>query len=284
MNKFKKIYVEITNKCNLKCSFCSLDQNAKREMSLEEFELVLKKINNYTDYIYLHVKGEPLLHPNFRQILEICKKYHKQVNITTNGKILKNRLMDIIETNVVRQINISMQSLTNTSYLNDILRCSKYILDNSNIQLVFRFWALEDNKFTDLQIKVINSIIDFYNLNNTILEEILNNKNTKLLNNLYLNKDELFEWPNIKNNYYNELGHCYGLKSHIAILVDGTVVPCCLDSKGTIKLGNIFENSLEEILNNDISKNIIKSFQDNKAYASLCKHCSFKEKLKKGNY
>ena len=74
MKKFKKIYVEITNICNLNCSFCSKDKREKRELSLNEFEIILNKINDYTDYLYLHVKGEPLLHSNLEGILNLCEK------------------------------------------------------------------------------------------------------------------------------------------------------------------------------------------------------------------
>lgn len=54
--KFKRIYVEITNVCNLSCSFCSLTRSDKREMTPDEFEIVMRKICDYTDYVYFHVK------------------------------------------------------------------------------------------------------------------------------------------------------------------------------------------------------------------------------------
>ena len=281
--RFKKIYIEITNKCNLNCSFCPIDDNIKTEMNLDEFELVLNKINNYTDYIYLHVKGEPLIHSKFKDILSLCKKYNKQVNITTNGTLLIKKVTDIIESNIVRQINISMQSLIDSKYINDILNSSKYILSNSDIQLVFRFWALENNEFTNLEKIIIDNIINFFNLDKKIINKIKTDKNIKLMDNLYLNKGDLFEWPSLKNNYYNEFGRCYGLKNHIGILVDGTVIPCCLDSSGIINLGNIFNTDLKDILDSNRVKNIIKGFNNNKVCENLCKHCSFKERFKKNN-
>jgi len=281
MKKFKKIYIEITNKCNLQCKFCSIDNNTKREMTLEEFENILTKINNYTDYIYLHVKGEPLIHSKFKDILLLCKKYNKHVNITTNGTLLKYRLDDILEAGIVRQINISMQSLTSDKCLPEILNCANTILSKTNIQLVFRFWALQDNKFTKLETKLIKIILEYFKLNQLVEEEIYNKQNIKLLNNLYLNKESQFEWPCLESDYYNEIGTCYGLKTHIAILVDGTVVPCCLDSKGIVNLGNIFNSDLTTILNSSRVKNIIKGFNDNKVYEELCKHCSFKDKKNK---
>jgi len=70
------------------------------------------------------------------------------------------------------------------------------------------------------------------------------------------------------------------LKTQIGILVDGTVIPCCLDSNGEIKLGNIFRNSMEDILNSDRYINLQKSFQDRKPCELLCQKCTFKNKFK----
>ena len=108
MKKYKKIYIEITNICNLNCSFCSNDTMLKESITIENFEEVLKKINDYTDYIYLHVKGEPLLHPNLKELLDIALKYKKKVNITTNGTLLKEKI-NILSHPSIRQINVSLQ-------------------------------------------------------------------------------------------------------------------------------------------------------------------------------
>lgn len=279
MKKFKKIYIEITNKCNLNCSFCSKSNKIKKEMSTDQFEYILKEINNYTDYIYLHVKGEPLLHSCFKDILNISKKYNKQVNITTNGTLLKSKVKDIVTSNVVRQINISMQSMTNKTYLDDILDSVNYILNNSNIQVVLRFWALKNNQFSNLQNDIIKRIVTYFNLDNNILKEIDEQSNIILRKRLYINKESLFIWPSLENNYYNEVGKCYGLKTHVGILSDGTVVPCCLDSEGIINLGNIFNESFYDIINSNRSQNMIKNFNNNKVCEMLCKKCSFKDKM-----
>ena len=279
MKKFKKIYIEITNKCNLKCKFCSIDTKSKREMSLNEFENILIKINDYTDYVYLHVKGEPLIHSHFKEVLMLCKKYNKQVNITTNGTLLSKKTSVILDTQIVRQINISLQSLTNDKYLADILNTVKFLLDNSDIQLVLRFWALNDNKFTTLEENFIKEITTFFNINQNIIDEIYTKQNVKLQNNLYLNKEELFEWPNLNSNYYNEKGTCLGLKTHIGILSDGTVIPCCLDNNGDIPLGNIFEDTIEEILEKPKSVAIKKNFENGIITCELCKTCGFLKRL-----
>lgn len=111
--RFKKIYIEITNRCNLNCSFCGKNKRDYRDMSLLEFELVINKIKKYTDYIYLHVKGEPLLYSNLDSLLSICDNTNIKVNITTNGVFLKEKLSVLINHFCIRQINISLHSENN---------------------------------------------------------------------------------------------------------------------------------------------------------------------------
>jgi len=266
MKKFKKIYVEITNICNLNCKFCPNDNLEKREMTLEEFEKILNKVNDHTDYLYLHVKGEPLLHSKFKEILLLSKKYNKQINITTNGTLLKKRIDDIIESRTVRQVNISLQSLINTNYLNDILENAEK-LSRNNIQVVYRMWA--NNKYQE---EIEGIIKNRYKID-------LNKNNIKLKNNLYLNKDQEFIWPSLDNDIISLNGTCYGLRTHLGILVDGTVIPCCLDSKGIINLGNIYKENLKEILEKERCIKIKNNFQNNKLIEELCQKCGFRERI-----
>jgi len=262
MKKFKKIYIEITNICNLNCPFCSKDEKEKKEMSLSEFEHILKEINDYTDYLYLHVKGEPLLHKHFKDILDLCNHYNKQVNITTNATLLKKRLNDILDSNVVRQVNISLQSLTTLNYIGDIIECAD-ILSENGIQVVFRMWV--ENQYQKNILEIIES---HYN-------KKIEKDNTKLKDNLYFNKDKEFIWPNLNNEIFNESGTCYGTRTHIGILSDGTVIPCCLDSSGIINLGNIFDIPFSKIITSDRFINMKNNFQNNKLCEELCRKCGF---------
>lgn len=168
--------------------------------------------------------------------------------------------------------------MVNENYLNDILESVKYILSNSNIQIVLRFWALENNRFSRLQKDIIMEIIKYFKLDANIIKDIKEKNNITLCNRLYLNKESLFVWPSLENDYYNEVGKCYGLKTHVGILADGTVVPCCLDSEGIIALGNIFNENFDHIINSKRSQDMIKNFNNNKVFELLCKKCSFKDK------
>ena len=267
--KFKKIYIEITNVCNLSCSFCNSSNRVKKEMTPSEFEVVLKHIGNYTEYIYLHVKGEPLLHKQLDKILFLTKKYNKRVCITTNGVFLKEKLDILNKYDNIYQINISLHSENNKrNYLEDIL----YSIDNLIYPYIsLRFWTLDMGKMNSETKRYLNVIRDRYKV-----EEIKNH--IKLKEKVFLSLEDKFEWPNINNDYTTE-GYCLGGKKHIAILSDGTTAVCCLDSDGASNLGNIFSSTLEEILHTEKYKNIVSYFQKRKCYLEICKHCSYKKRF-----
>ena len=276
MKKFKKIYVEITNMCNLSCSFCSKDHRVKESISLERMEELLIKIDNYTDYIYLHVKGEPLLHSKLGKILDLCEKYHKQVNITTNGTLLMERIQELTHPSI-RQINISLHSENHKDgYLEEIFQVVNNLKDKI---IIFRFWTMKNNRLDEKSTEIVDSITKYYDLSPEIVEKVKTEKHVKINNHIYVDKANEFIWPSLDNDYYEENGFCYALKDQLAILVDGTVVPCCLDSGAVIKLGNIYEDRLEDILNSKRFQEMRKGFCNRKVTEELCKHCSFKEKL-----
>ncbi len=278
MKKFKKIYIEITNICNLSCSFCSQDHRMKENITLEKMEKILQKINPYTDYLYLHVKGEPLLHPQLKEILDLCSKYHKQVNITTNGTLVKDRC-EILKHPAIRQINISLHSENEKqNYLEEIFETVDILKQKI---IVYRFWTMDDNKLNQKSTEIVNKIIAYYQLSPEFVDKVKKENHIKMRENLYIDKKNEFIWPSLANDYVSDRGYCYALKDQLAILVDGTIVPCCLDSNGIIILGNIYEQSLEEIINSSRFQKIKEGFENRKMVEDLCKHCSFKDILTK---
>ena len=285
--RFKKIYVEITNSCNLKCSFCPESKREKEFMTIANFEHIINEVKEYTNLVALHVKGEPLLHPELKEILEICNKNNILVNITTNATLLEKNKDIIIESNAVRQLNLSLHSITkneNTksynfeNYINSVLKVSKEILEKTNIIISYRLWNLENIGENSENYYILNALGTAFSVDS--LNEIAKKeKFVKLAENAFLNQDLEFIWPSLENEIISEDGTCWGLRNQVAILANGDVVPCCLDGEGCINLGNICEKSFEEILNSKYSKEFIKAFEENKVIHNLCKRCGFREKF-----
>lgn len=277
---FKKIYIEITNICNLKCKFCP-DTNRKKElMSVTNFEKVIEKVHNNTKLVCLHVKGEPLLHPELDKILDIIDKYNLKANITTNGTLICENLDILKNLKAVRQINFSIHSITQNDsldkeYLYKIFECAEKL---PNTIISYRLWNISKLQENKINKEIIEEIERYYNMQN-LVDTLKQNSFLKIRENLFVNQDIEFIWPNINGKEIIEKGRCLALKEQIAILVDGTVVPCCLDNNGDIPLGNIFDERLEDILNKDNPHTIKRNFENRIITCKLCKTCGFLKNL-----
>lgn len=277
---FKKIYIEIINICNLKCKFCPETKRSKKFMSIGNFEEIIKKVHKHTNLVCLHVKGEPLLHNNLEELLKVLEKYNLKANVTTNGTLLKDKLKIIKDSKAIRQINISLHSITqneniNKEYLQDIFESVEQLEEQI---ISYRLWNLKSIQENDINEKIIDEIENYYNIEN-LKEKLITNDFIKISNNLFINQDIEFTWPDINKENIIEKGRCLALKEQIAILVDGTVVPCCLDNNGDIPLGNILEESLEDILQKPKTITIKKNFENSVITCKLCKTCGFLKRL-----
>lgn len=261
--RFRRIYIEITNICNLCCSFCQPTKRTFGSMSTQEFDAVCQEIKPFTDYIYLHVKGEPLLHPQFRSILHTAKKHGLKVNITTNGTLIEKQLETLLAY-PPHQINLSFHSAGDNAgvdfeqYVAKLFYAIKKLHANTRCEMSLRLWASKDKA------------------------ALFGMSNVKVLDRLHINIAPEFEWPDVSSDYYEENGTCQGLKTHVAILCDGSVVPCCLDGNASIILGNVFETPFADIINNSRALKILYEFsRHRKACEELCRHCSYKERFTK---
>ena len=263
----KKIYVEITNMCNLSCSFCSESARKGKNMTLDEFRHIVEQVKDYTDYFHLHVKGEPLIHPLLADFFDVCAENGIKVNITTNGTLLKNKLDMLIASKSLRQVNISLHAETdnNEKYFNECIEAGDMLAKNG-IFVSYRLWNGEGG----LALK--ERMFDIYPGN-----YVKGNRIT-LAENTFLSLDEFWEWPDLKMPYIGDKGICNGLRHHVGILVDGTVIPCCLDGEGQAPLGNIFETDFDEIWKENILP-VRQDMYNRKLSLELCKHCSYREKF-----
>lgn len=292
MKRYKKIYLEITNVCNLKCDFCPQTNRKAEFMSEDSFKEILEQIKPFTDHINLHVKGEPLLHPNLGSFLDLSYDKGFKVNITTNGTLIAKVADTLIEKPAVRQINFSLHSLDHNmnviskdDYIDCILEFSKRAILESNIIISLRLWNLDEVLLTEDQRKrnlyILNKIEEYFNLPYKIQGDFSETKALKISERVYLNQDYEFRWPDLKEEEDFSKGYCWGLRNQVAILVNGTVVPCCLDGEGIINLGNILECKFADIVNGERAEDIRLGFCDNKVVEELCRKCGFRKRFNK---
>ncbi len=276
MKRFKKIYIEIGNICNLSCSFCPKTTREPRQMNIAEFKTVIEKIFTFTDYVYFHLMGEPLLHPALADFLKICEDFGLKVIITTNSTLINDKKEILINSKSHYKTVISLHSFEandNVDFDKYIDDCLDYVKDAKDKKIIaLRLW---NNGGKDT-------------LNNRIFEKIEKifsspwsdaRGGKKLCENVYLQFGDKFNWPDIENPDESDTAFCYGLRDQIGILADGTVVPCCLDNNGNISLGNIFETDLESIINSKRATAIYNGFSNRQAVESLCKKCTFARKF-----
>ncbi len=273
---FSRIYVEITNICNMNCSFCHGHSRPFKQMTTEEFEVILDKISGFTKYIYYHLMGEPLTHKKLPEFIKVANSKGFKSMITTNGTLLKHYGDKILDAGI-HKVNISVHSFENgteeqfENYMTSLVDFAKKAY-NKGVIVVFRLW---NNGFDN---GINNKIIDYLktNINNVWTE---NSKGFKLLDKMFLEFGERFSWPDINADVQGDNVFCYGLRDHIGILSDGTVVPCCLDSEGSINLGNIFKDDLNNILNSDRAKSIKCGFDRRIAVEELCQKCGYAQRF-----
>ncbi|MGM9928491.1 MAG: radical SAM/SPASM domain-containing protein [Bacillus sp. (in: firmicutes)] len=293
MRKFKKVYVEITNICNLKCNFCpsSSLSRALKFMDENAFIHVIEKIKPHTDHIYFHLMGEPFLNKNLDRFLDISDEHGLKVNITTNGTLIKKVKEKLLNKPALRQVNISLHSFEANDISNDLNTYVSQIADfineaNDKTEMIcaIRLWNMDTVELkasNELNDDILSMLEEKLSLNIRLSEVLQQKNNIKLKDRVYLNMAEKFEWPDMDRDIIDENVFCYGLRDQIGILVDGTVVPCCLDSEGNIPLGNIFESSLNDIINSERAKNMYDGFSRRCAVEELCKRCGYAKRHKK---
>ena len=247
-------------------------------MSMREFDIITDKLVGVTDYIYLHLMGEPLTHPNIAEMIRLAGGKGFKVAVTTNGTLLAKRGRELIDAGVYK-VNISLHSFEGDdkkqkqAYIN---LCMEFASEASRrgVLTVFRLWNSEYGKGENLD--TVAALKQYFSEG----EWIFSTRGARIRNKLHLEWGEKFEWPDIKREDTRDRVFCYGLGDHFAVLCDGTVVPCCLDSDGNIPLGNLLKSSAREILEGPRAENIRLGFQNMCAREELCRRCGYARRFK----
>ena len=273
---YARVYVEITNICNMACSFCHGHDRAPRRMSEDEFSRVLDALDGQTKFIYYHLMGEPLTHPDLPEFLRIAKEREFRSVITTNGTLLKKRKDEIIAA-APHKVSISVHSFEGGSdqafdnYLESITDFAD-TASRAGIIVVFRLW---NKGFDDGR----NARIEAFLRNRFTGEWTPNSRGIRIRDKLHLEWGDRFVWPDKDAPDGGDEVFCYGLGDHFGILCDGSVVPCCMDSDGVITLGNVFEQPLSEILSSPRARAITEGFAHRRASEDLCRRCAYAQRF-----
>lgn len=271
--RFKRIYTEITNVCNLSCSFCHGTNRAPRYLTPEEFSLLASKLRGASDFLYFHLMGEPLLHPELHTLLRLAAAQDFGVNLTTNGICLPEAGAALLNASTLHRVNLSLQcweANTELPPLEDYVnQCADFAVQAARrgVLVSLRLWNGGGAETRNSEIL-------------SLLHQRFSapwqqaQRNTVLAPNVFLELGTRFDWPDVSAA---ESGTCFchGLRDHIGVLCDGTVVPCCLDAEGTLALGNLFEQSLEEILAGPRARSIYEGFSRRRAVEPLCRRCGY---------
>lgn len=280
--RFDKVYVEISNICNLQCDFCPEVGREKDVMGRDLFARVIAQISPIAEQVCFHLMGEPLTHPKLAEFISICAEHRLPVNLTTNGTLLSGPRMEALLHPIVRQVNFSVHSFASNfpgqdigPYLEKIFAfTNRAFKERPDLYLNYRLWNLagaDDNKNDDVMTRIEHAF--GVTLDKRI--DVRWRKGRNVINRLYLHFDSRFEWPNPNSPLFSDAGTCRALSSHIGILSDGTVVPCCLDKEGVTPLGDAHRQTLDDVLKSERAVRMAQGFEEGRLVEDLCRRCTF---------
>ena len=274
---FSRVYVEITNSCNMSCSFCHGTRRPPRSMTREEFSVVLERLSGVTEYIYYHLMGEPLTHRDLPELIRMAGRAGYKSAITTNGTLLSRRGDELIAAGVYK-VSISLHSFEEggaealDAYLDSCFDFADKA-SRAGVLTVFRLWNRgHDGGRNDYILERMKSRLEG--------EWKWSQRGARIRDKLHLEWGDRFAWPDRDAPDMGDEVFCYGLGDHFGILADGSVVPCCLDADGEITLGNIFEERLTDILASDRARAIAEGFKKRRAPEELCRRCGYARRFK----
>lgn len=283
------LLIDPSNHCNLRCNFCPtghdvLIQETKRCQTVLDYNLYKKIIDNTNDFpdkikvLRLYKEGEPLINPEFANMVSYAKKYGNiaRIDTTTNGVLLNKELNRKIIESGIDQINISVNGVTEEQIYHHTKRKIDFKAYVENIR------DLCKNK-GDCTIYVKS------------IEEILSEKEQKQFFELFGEfADRIFleqlspAWPDFElERYgypYRHIGNygqdveqrkvCPYLFYIMVINSDGTMSTCVGDWKHQQILGDTRNESLVELWNGKkLLEYQLEHFKYNKDKFPMCREC-----------
>jgi radical SAM protein with 4Fe4S-binding SPASM domain len=285
--RFWKVNIEISNICNLQCSFCPEVIRPKALMPPAFFDQIAHQVAPFTNTVALHLMGDPLVHPELKEILDCCQRHHLQVFFVTNGLLLGEKQLQLLLHPSLRQVSFSLHSFYDNfpdrdpaTYLQRIFDFTAQArLQHPRLFINYRLWNLQSARGGGDKNRDILERIEAHFGVQLPEVDIRIQKKVPIQSYVSLHFDEEFTWPGLHLPPLHDQGTCQGLSSHFGVLVDGTVVPCCLDKEGGIALGNLKNETLGAILESDRARAVWRGFKRGELVEDLCKRCQYIERF-----
>ena len=294
------VYIEITDACNLRCSFCP-SSDCRDEagsgkphtfMSSTLFrQCIAGAVDAGIENVYLHVLGEPTLHPGFALFLKEIETAGLSLTLVTNGTTVARTARHILDCPAVRQVNFSTHAYAELppdearGHLENVLDfCRMALAARPDMYINLRLWNIGAATAGDWNEFAISRINETFNTQVAPGNFCSRHKSFPIAGKLYLHEDSRFEWPKLDESTGNALqtkderstaGTCHALDTHVAILHDGRVVACCLDYSGQITLGNIADQNLAEILGSPLARKLREGFEKHELRHPFCQSCPY---------
>ena len=281
-----KIFLEITNRCNLSCSFCPPTRRKGAFLSLEDFELFLGRLEGVGDHLYFHVKGEPLLHPALDEFLGLAAARGFAVTLTTNGTLVAQRAAELLGAANIRKLSLSLHSHSGSGEVDAYWRGVEAFLDLHRLTPTFpvslRLWNLAGRSASPGGRKALgqHQLALSRGFRPRLSPDRPEGHRARLSRLPERGRALRLAGPRAPRRTETR-GFCYGLRNQVGILVDGTVVPCCLDGEGVMGLGSLRDASLQAILDSPRARAIREGFAHRSLVEPLCRTCGYRRRFSK---
>lgn len=225
----KSVYIEITNVCNLHCSFCPCGtlngalskasdgalskapnnappQKIREFMPTQLFEKALEgACQIHAESVYFHVLGEPTLHPGFALFINKLEKTALKLNLTTNGTTIVRTGKKILSSKAVRQINFSThayaelpRNIAEDNLQNVLDFCKMAIFARPDLYINLRMWNIGDSSATSWNAYMLQRINEAFGTNVYPENFCSRHKSFNITGRIYIHEDSRFEWPQAK--------------------------------------------------------------------------------------
>lgn len=271
--RFRKVYLEISNVCNLSCAFCPGTKRTPQVMRGPEFSVLLENLQPWTDFLYFHLMGEPLCHPQLELFLRLAGDAGFKVILTTNGTLLRQKQEMLLQSPGLHKVNISLHAFEandlSMPFEEYLAGCFDFGKAAEGKKLVsYRLWNGKGQE--KLNAPIVETLGRYFPE-----PWVRERKGTRIGQRVYLEYGDKFDWPDLTAEDGGEKVFCYGLRDQLGVLCDGRVVPCCLDHEGDLTLGNLLEMPMEAILESPRAKAIFDGFSNGHAAEELCRKCGY---------